>query len=350
MKKRILFFAHTIDYAGTWRSHERIINSLDENLFEPYVFYWPKADNNRLNVMRNILPEENIVPYERSDEKTGPESGYRPLQTNFSELAKKYQFDIIHYGRSGYFEWPFNERLAPLQVETNIFGHRDNSDFLDKSITISNHVSGIRRGSDAVIYNPIPDAKFEGTSLREKLEIPEEAIVFGRIGRPANFTPIAIYAYAKLCQKYSNLYFIIIGPCEQIKQAVRANNIPNVILIEPTNNDKLIEQFHRSVDIFLHYRSDGETHGTGIAQAMMYGIPVVSHHSPVYNAQKETVATAGYVVSSAEEYFQSVEKLILNKELRNELSQKARKTALERYEQEKVVHKIQEKYLEWLNE
>lgn len=30
--KKILFYSHTIDFAGTWRSHERILLNLDKNL------------------------------------------------------------------------------------------------------------------------------------------------------------------------------------------------------------------------------------------------------------------------------------------------------------------------------
>ena len=48
--------------------------------------------------------------------------------------------DIIHYARSGYYEWPFTKRLSPIQIETNIFGFKDSTPFLDYSIAISNTI------------------------------------------------------------------------------------------------------------------------------------------------------------------------------------------------------------------
>ena len=55
MKIKIVFYSHTIDYAGTWRSHERIILNLDKNKFIPYIVYNTNANNNRLEYVKNIL-------------------------------------------------------------------------------------------------------------------------------------------------------------------------------------------------------------------------------------------------------------------------------------------------------
>ena len=56
MKKiKILFYSHTIDYGGTWRSHERILLNLNPDLFDVYVFYNPNQDNNRLDYLKTKL-------------------------------------------------------------------------------------------------------------------------------------------------------------------------------------------------------------------------------------------------------------------------------------------------------
>lgn len=101
-------------------------------------------------------------------------------------------FDIIHFARGGYYEWPFIERIATLQIETNIFGFRDSSEYLDISVTICNKVNEIRGTSDYIIYNPIPLPLESNENLRSELNIPDNYHVFGRIGRKANFDPIAI--------------------------------------------------------------------------------------------------------------------------------------------------------------
>lgn len=122
MKKiKIVFYSHTVDFGGTWCSHERIIENIDKNVFEPYVLYNVNADNNRLDVVKNILGEKYVIPFETSSGKLGPEVGYPFVETNFNKVINNISPDIIHFARSGYFEWPFNQRLCPIQIETNIF-------------------------------------------------------------------------------------------------------------------------------------------------------------------------------------------------------------------------------------
>jgi nitrogen fixation NifU-like protein len=77
MKKiKILFYSHTIDYAGTWRSHERILLSLNKEKFDVYVFYNPNQNNNRLDFLRTKLDNNKIIPFFASLEKLGPKMAY----------------------------------------------------------------------------------------------------------------------------------------------------------------------------------------------------------------------------------------------------------------------------------
>jgi hypothetical protein len=56
MKKiKILFYSHTIDFAGTWRSHERILLNLNPEEFDVYVFYNPKKNNDRLDFLKTKI-------------------------------------------------------------------------------------------------------------------------------------------------------------------------------------------------------------------------------------------------------------------------------------------------------
>ena len=106
MKKiKILFYSHTIDYGGTWRSHERTLLNLDENLFDVYVCYNTTQDNNRLNYLKSKLGPNKLIPFSSSKNKLGPDKGYSYVENNFVETIKPYNFDIIHFARSGYFEW-----------------------------------------------------------------------------------------------------------------------------------------------------------------------------------------------------------------------------------------------------
>jgi len=346
-KIKIIYYTHHWDYAGTARAHENIVYSLNRNIFEPFIMYWDEGDNSRLPEIGKFMDRDHLIPFKRSKEKTGPECGYTPLWTDFHEVAKRVRPDIIHFCRSGYYEWPFNMRLAPLQIETNIFAATDISGYMDKSISLCDYNAKIRKASDAIIANPVPEAKLKGPNFRKEFNIPEDAIVCGRIGRPRGFDPIAIAAFKRLVYSNPKVYYIVIAPCDEFK--AEARGIPNVILMPQTSDDVTIEAFHRTLDIYLHYRIDGEIQSTAIAQAMMYGIPIISHISKFNNGQIETISDGGFVASDEEQYYQFLCYLVSNKEMRQEIGRKARSHALENFEQEKVVRKIEDCYIRCLH-
>lgn len=110
-KIKIVFYSHTIDFAGTWRSHERILLNLNKEKFQPYVLYRPSADNNRLEYVIKNLGLDYVIPFEASQEKTGPQEGYSFKTSNFKEKIKEISPDIIHFDRGGYYEWPLLKEL-----------------------------------------------------------------------------------------------------------------------------------------------------------------------------------------------------------------------------------------------
>jgi hypothetical protein len=310
MKKiKILFYSHTIDYAGTWRSHERILLNLDKNLFQPYVLYRPNADNNRLYYVIKNLGSDFVIPFNSTNEKTGPDSGYSFVNTDFFDVVSKINPDIVHYARSGYYEWPFIKRICPIQIETNIFAGKDNSEFLDYSVAICETISNLRGGCDKIIYNPIPlPQKEKDNNLKSILSLDDDVPVFGRIGRKDNFDPIALEALYELKKQGHSFKYILIGACNNALSRIDELQLNDeCIILETTIDDELIHKFHNTIDIFLHYRSDGECHSTAIAQAMSYEIPIISHYAG-FNGQVETISDGGFVTNNKDEYCNKFEK------------------------------------------
>lgn len=343
---RIGYYSHNIDFAGTWRSHERIAQILQHNpSLSIDIFYSPAVDNNRLDVCKSILTNCSFVPFERSLEKTGPEQGYAPISTNIESVVKDRAIDVFHFARSGYYEWPFNQRMAPAQIETNIFGYSDNSPYLDGTVYIANCL-GIRPSEKRVLIpNPIPPPTEAYTSLeclRQELGITDTAIVFGRIGRPANFTPIALDAFS-IFRKSRECKYIIIGGCEQTRSYAKKIGIESdVIFLECTNDDEFIERFHKTIDIFAHYRSDGEICSTAISQAMLCGVPVITHTAG-RNGQAEWLEGGGVCVSSSRDYLLSMQSMAQDS-VRSSMGQAAREFAEYHFDQEKVANRVLDFY------
>ena len=347
-KIKIVFYSHTVDFAGTWRSHERILENLNKDIFEPYVMYNINADNNRLEYVINILGKDFVLPFETSGGKLGPKYGYPFVKTNFNEVLNNISPDIIHFARSGYFEWPFNQRLCPIQIETNIFAGKDESPFLDCSITISETINRIRGGSDIMIYNPIPKENPKAFDLKKFYNIPENYFVFGRIGRKDNFHPVALNALKILKNNSLNFKYIIIGACDSTLSKINELGLnDDCIIVETTNNDEYIDNFHKTIDVFLHYRSDGETFGTAIAQSMMYGNPIVSHYAG-YNAQSEIISDGGYVSNNEIDYSDEIIRLITDKNYYKYRSDKSKLRSAD-FEEKTITKKIEKLYINLYN-
>jgi glycosyltransferase involved in cell wall biosynthesis len=336
-------------FGGGWRKQEWTIRYLDRTKFTPYVFYNMNEPNPRLSDVEKLGC--NLVPYNASG--TGaPGSGYEPKETNFNEIIKTTPIDIIHFARSGYYEWPFVSRLAKLQIETNIFGFKDSSGYLDRSIVLTNYLKNRRGFADAIIPNPIPDPDLSCGDLRKSLGISDDTFVLGRIGDPAdlNFAPIALQAYGRLCKRY-DVCFLIFAPSKQISRY----KYKNIFTVPFSTSDLLINQFYNTIDLFLHYRKLGETFCTTIAQAMSYGVPSVSHtvperHNNYYasNGHVETMGDTGFVASNVDEYQGHVEQLINDRNLLLELGLKAYEKWQNEYRASVVAKKIEQCYLDWL--
>ena len=322
---KIGFCCNEINYAGTWRSHEQIVLNLNKNEFDVYVLDYSIYDNSRIDIVRDAIGKDKVLRVDRSVENLGPQSGYDPVHSNVEEVCSRERFDILHSARSGHYEWPFNRRLCPIQIETNIFGVVDSSQFLDYSVPICNYIADKRGASNQVLYNPIPSPRDTSSNLRSELGLGDDIFVLGRIGRPRGYVPYALEAFSKLISKVDCKY-IVIAPCEGIKKHAKELGIEKyMIYFEPTNDDSFIEKFHNTIDVFAHYRDDGECHSTAISQAMVYGKPVISHYSNIYNGQVETISDGGWVVSNGEEYYNRLYSLASDEELYKTISKNALK-------------------------
>jgi glycosyltransferase involved in cell wall biosynthesis len=172
-----------------------------------------------------------------------------------------------------------------------------------------------------------------------ELNIPEGHHIFGRIGRKDNFHPIALNSLKKLKDKGYKFKYIIIGACNQTINLINSLGLKTeCIIIDPTNNDELIHKFHNTINLFLHYRVDGECHSTAISQSLMYGVPVISHYAG-YNGQEETIKNGGFVCKNENEYVESIINLCNNKELYERTSYNAKNRAID-FEEKKIT-------LEW---
>lgn len=392
-KIKVVHHAKTIGYSGTDKTAQIFCKYLkNSERYDPYILYRENdAANCRVEHMKSILGEDRVIPYTwihkenkfevgGLDNKVpaGTDLSILPKHTNIQDVLAKINPDIFHLHRSGYVEFPGFKFLAPKAkfIETNIFGSSEfiSDKQIDLSIYVSDYIKKIalannpKKCNDPVLYNPIEQPALGFTpenvqdckkELRLKHKLPEDSIVLGRVGRAANFDPISLLAFQKIEKRFENVYYVIVNPCENWRKTASLLDLKNVIFVDKIIDDFELSKFYLGLDIYAHARHDGECCPCNIQEAMMHGLPVVSHQSLSYNGQKEIISEAGFVVAIGdhESYYKALSLLIKNEQclddrgnkttMRNYFGKESRRRAMRHFEAETITSRLIQIY-DWI--
>lgn len=369
-KIRVVHHSKTIGYAGTDRVAQMFCKHLlERGKYDPYLVYRNGDSMDRLDAMRDMLGEDHVLVYDWEPGKTGRQSPFMPKRDNLKEVLDSIQPDIFHIHRSGYAEWPGFKYLAPRAriVETNIFGYPDESATtqVDLNIYISEFIRQrtlAAGGVDGpVLYNPVeqPFLPVNGESraecraaLLQEFRLPDDAIIMGRVGRADNFDPIALRGLNEALRENPNLYYIVVNPCGRWHEFT--NNLGlthNVRFSGPIIDDEKLSRFYMGLDIYAHARHDGECCPCNIQEAMMHGIPTISHEAFPYNGQSEILSGCGFVVPIAdhEGYGRVLTQLAQDPEVRGHYGHEGRRKAMREYEAGCIASKLEQIY-DWVLE
>jgi glycosyltransferase involved in cell wall biosynthesis len=131
-------------------------------------------------------------------------------------------------------------------------------------------------------------------NIRDKLNIPNDAIVFGRIGGFYQFDiEIAHSAIKKIIELESNIFFLFVNTNKFYEH-------PQIIYL-----DKIIEpiekvMFINSCDAMIHARSDGETFGLAVAEFSSLNKPVITCFSKKDNSHIEILGSKRIIYDTEE--------------------------------------------------
>jgi len=193
--------------------------------------------------------------------------------------------------------------------------------------------------------------------LLTDLKIPHNAVLLGRVGRPDNFDPISLRAFAEVEKVCPEAWYIVVNACEGWHREVSRLGIRNIRFVEPIVDDKMLSKFYHGLDIYAHARHDGECCPCNIQEAMMHGVPVVSHETGIYNGQSEIIGEAGFVVPIGDHqaYRDVLVELINNPamaaedesrlvRLREHFGREARRRAMRYFEAETITKQLEQFY------
>jgi glycosyltransferase involved in cell wall biosynthesis len=260
------------------------------------------------------------------------------IDTDFWEKFDESKYDIIQTGRAGHPEYPFYKiKHTPIVDSLHLSGMVDNQFNVSRVMHICkwNADKWIKRGGDkdrivfVSLFLDIPNKKYQ--NLRKELGI-ENKFVYGMYQRNSDdiFSPIPLQAYKKM--ETDDSMFVLMNGSELYKKQAQELKIKNIVFLPFAETQERIYEFLSTLDVFAHGRRDGEVNSAVMAEALYFGLPIVSHFSDINNGHVECVGDAGKVVNNVDEYAEELLKLKNDKNYYQYRSQEGKKRFAERYE------------------
>lgn len=259
--------------------------------------------------------------------------------TDFWDYFNESDYDVIHNSIYCSTEYPFHLLSKPVIEYINFGVDVNPANNVIHTLLPSQWLrkKWINKGgwisTSSVLPVPVGGASAD-FGLREELSIPKDAVVAGFHGRVCDYTYSDVPLAALARVKQANAYFVIMGLSQKYREQAKALSLDNIRFIEHSADSVRISSFLRTLDIFAHGRYDGETYGSVFAEALMHGLPCLSHHSEYDNAHQETMGKHGYFVRGIDEYAAKLTELFASQQLRDKLSSGAAEFAKREYSQE----------------
>lgn len=264
---------------GTEKAMGSFLRRLRDHGLETHAFVQAGTDRTRAAELSRFAPLHEYRDHEE-------------LSCALRELRPH----ILHRHRSGYAdpldELPLDERTRV--VETNVYG--DHGSRADLRLFVSRTVA-IEQGWPEpieVLYNPCELPFPEVAVPRSHRRFPgvsdgdvEKVVVFGRVGRPDPhiYDPIALEAYSRIETPLTR--YVALAPPPNMIDHARWLGLETFVPLAPTLDERALSRFYSLIDVLAHARRDGETCGMNIQEAMIHGLPVITHLSDTHNAQPE---------------------------------------------------------------
>lgn len=346
---------------GSEKFLQTVLANLPKDKFDVDAYYtnaapylgsdWVHPDNNPENLEYLRKNGVNLFPV-HVDNKDIRQPNHPWVGTNFYDIFDESKYDVLVTVRAGHRESPTCELTSKPIIEiVTLPNMADNQSNIFKSVHISEFQkqSWIQAGGNPAKATVIPliseTIKQSGEDLKTELKIPENDFVFGFHQREDDgiFSPISLEAYKNVMT--DSTWFVIMGGSKLYSRFAEANGLKNFVQLPFSGDESVKDKFLATLDVYAHARKDGETFGLAIAEAMSYGLPILSHAAPAMG-HVETIGDAGFVCKTIEEY-SSYMKMLSEQhtnEFHNAYSSLARK-AKERFDSEYSVKSMIKKFV-----
>jgi glycosyltransferase involved in cell wall biosynthesis len=155
-------------------------------------------------------------------------------------------------------------------------------------------------------------ATADGTRFRQRMKIPEDALVIGHVGRLALEKNLGFLAegVALRLKQDARTYFLVVGDGpwrEEMKAVFDRHGVGDRLIFAGKRTGRVLREAYRAMDVFA-FASKSETQGMVVAEAMAAGLPVVALNA---SGVREVVrdGTNGYLLpanASAEAFAEAL--------------------------------------------
>jgi glycosyltransferase involved in cell wall biosynthesis len=304
-KPRVLFFyVYGLAYGGTSSMMQIFAKHLNKDKYDAFLMYSKQVDTSTgmslpTDTRLQYILDGKVFPIPFDYESVGKTHPYyiKGMSPNFFKILKDFDIDLLVAAGAGHAEFPFSVvSNIPIMI-LNVFGMPNLQKNVTYHLCISQEVADklspiVPREKVKVTYVPTDgplEMREQGMAIRRSLNIKNEEIVFGRIGRNTDgiFDPIGILAFEKVVAKFPNIHYLIVGAAPALTKIINKHKIPNVHFLPEIGTKEDLWAFYYALDVYAHFRHDGESFGLNLVEAMYAGLPVVSHRSSIWNAHLE---------------------------------------------------------------
>lgn len=268
-------------------------------------------------ISKNINKDYTPLAYERFENRFQIE--YYNSVDNINEIQDiidKNNITHLYHLKSGEVEMPQLLQLKRVKYLVHcVFRMRQPHG--DNYFAISDWVANnTRNPGDNNRYSVIPhivrfdisDEKMkEIDNLRQELNIPEGAIVFGRHGGGDSFDiPWVKELIVDIAKNFPDKYFLFLGT-----DKFSPPEIKNIIYLEKTMNIDRKIAFIKTCDFMIHARWRGETFGLACAEFSYLNVPIITFGGSPERNHLEVLGENCYIYNDPmklAEYFLTLEK------------------------------------------
>jgi hypothetical protein len=184
------------------------------------------------------------------------------------DILREESVDLLYMQKAGSYDGKLSNEIPTLIH--SVFQEHDPHGAVYAYISewLSETVPGNHDYVPYIVELPDPNK-----DLRSELDIPEDALIFGRHGAYTQFNLKFVHQCVyDIANNHDDIYFLFMNT-EPFSE-----HLKNIIHLPISADEQVISNFINTCDSMIHARAMGESFGLAIAEFLHHDKPVISYH------------------------------------------------------------------------